>query len=153
LEEISNKIAAAEAPLIVGGDFNLLREAHDKNNNRIHWARLDLFNEHITNWGLQEIPRTGARYTWTNKQLNPVRCVVFMSPELEPRFPLCSLVAETILVSDHTPLIFDSGECIPPRSNRFFFESGWLEVGVFPDTLARFWTALSQRVGGRDIVD
>jgi hypothetical protein len=31
LEEISNKIVAAEAPLIIGGDFNLLRAAHDKN--------------------------------------------------------------------------------------------------------------------------
>jgi exonuclease III len=156
LEEISNKVAAADAQLIVGGDFNLLRAAHDKNNDRINWARLDLFNDHIANWGLREIPRMGARYTWTNKQLNPVRCVldsVFMSLELEPRFPLCSLVAETSLGSDHTPLIFDSGEGAPPRSNRFFFESGWLEVEEFPATMHQFWSALTQRVGGWDIVD
>jgi hypothetical protein len=156
LEEISNKIAAADAPLIVGGDFNLIRASHDKNNDRINWARLDLFNEHIVNWGLREIPRAGARFTWTNKQLNPVRCVlhrVFMSLELEPRFHLCSLVAETSLGSDHTPLTFDSGEGVLPRSNRFFFESSWLEVEEFPDTMHRFWSALTQRVGGRDIVD
>jgi hypothetical protein len=69
----------------MGGDFNLIRSDQDKNNDRINWPRLELFNNHIAAWGLREIPRTGARFTWTNKQLNPVRCVldrVFFSPVL-----------------------------------------------------------------------
>jgi hypothetical protein len=49
---------------------------------------------------------------------------VFISPLLEPLFPLCTLTAETSLGSDHTPLIFDSGDGVPPKSNIFFFESG-----------------------------
>jgi hypothetical protein len=52
---------------------------------------------------------------------------VFITPELETFFPLCSLVAETSLGSDHTQLVFDSGEGLSPRTNRFFFESGWFE--------------------------
>jgi endonuclease/exonuclease/phosphatase (EEP) superfamily protein YafD len=67
LEEVSSKVANTEFPIIMGGDFNLLWRAQDKNNDRVNWARLELFNDHIGHWGLREIPRTGARYTWTNK--------------------------------------------------------------------------------------
>jgi hypothetical protein len=94
----------------------------------------------------------GARYTWSNRQLNPLRSVldrVFISVELDPRFPLCSLVAGTSLGSDHTPLLFDTGEEAPVKGSRFFFETGWLEVDGFQG----FWQALLARVGGRDIVD
>jgi mannosylglycoprotein endo-beta-mannosidase len=72
LEEISNKVARSNLPIIMGGDFNLMRIPMDKNNDRINWARLDLLNEHISNWAVQEIPRIGARFTWSNRQLNPV---------------------------------------------------------------------------------
>lgn len=76
-----------------------------------------------------------------------------MAPELEASFPRCSLVAETSLGSDHTPLIFESGDGDITRSNRFFFESGWLELEGFQENLGGFWSSLSNRVGGRDIVD
>jgi exonuclease III len=83
LQELSNKVENTTMPIIMGGDFNLIRSDQDKNNDRINWPRLELFNNHIAAWGLREIPRTGARFTWTKKQLNPVRCVldrVFFSP-------------------------------------------------------------------------
>jgi exonuclease III len=156
LQELSKKVDNTTMPIIMGGDFNLIRTEQDKNNDRINWPRLELFNNHITDWGLRAIPRTGARFTWTNRQLNPVRCVldrVFFSPDLEPHFPLCTLTVETSLGSDHTPLIFDSGEGVPPKSNIFFFETGWLEIEGFQDLLQEFWGNLSSRVQGRDIVD
>jgi endonuclease/exonuclease/phosphatase family metal-dependent hydrolase len=83
---------------------------------------MDLFNDNIAAWALREIPRTGARFTWKNRQLNPVRSTldrVFISPAFEAVFPLCALTAETSLGSDHTPLVFDTGEGFPARSNRF----------------------------------
>jgi hypothetical protein len=156
LQEISNKVEASDVPIIMGGDFNLIRAAHDKNNDMINWTRMDLFNEHIASWGLREIPRTGARYTWRNKQLNPVRCVLdrlFISPSLELHFPLCAVSAETSLGLDHTPLIFDSGEGNPPRSNKFFFESSWLQLSGFQESVETVWVSLANRVGGRDILD
>jgi hypothetical protein len=90
LAEISNKIANTESPLLVGGNFNLIRGDADKNNDNINWARVDMFNEAIGEWALREIPRTGARYTWSNRQLNPVQSVldrVFISPDLAPSSP------------------------------------------------------------------
>ncbi|XP_071683522.1 uncharacterized protein [Lolium perenne] len=139
LQEISARVAASDLPILMGGDFNLLRDAADKNNDRVNWARMDLFNDNIASWGLREIPRTGARYTWTNKRLNPVVCVldrVLIAPELDIHFPLCSLMAETSLGSDHTPLILDSGQDLQCASNRFFFESGWMELPNFADMFA-----------------
>jgi hypothetical protein len=119
LEEISDKVGRATHPLLLGGDFNLIRSAEDKNNDNLNWPLIDLFNEHVASWALREIPRTGARYTWMNRQLNPVRSVldrVFISPELEALFPLCSLVAETNLGSDHTPwcLTLETGSRLAP---------------------------------------
>jgi endonuclease/exonuclease/phosphatase (EEP) superfamily protein YafD len=90
LEEVSSKVANTDLPIIMGGDFNLLRRAQDKNNDRVNWARLELFNDHIGHWGLREIPRSGARYTWTNKQLNPIMSVldrVLVSTEWESLSP------------------------------------------------------------------
>jgi hypothetical protein len=83
LEEISAKVARSTIPLLMGGDFNLIRTTNDKNNDNLNWRLMDLFNKHIATWALREIPRSGARFTWTNRQLNPVRLVldrIFISP-------------------------------------------------------------------------
>ncbi|KAK1669324.1 hypothetical protein QYE76_057483 [Lolium multiflorum] len=150
LQEISDKIAATPRLLIMGGDFNLIRAAEDKNNSNLNWPLMDLFNANIAAWALREIPRTGARFTWTNRQLNPVRSAldrVFVSPSFEALFPLCSLSAETSLGSDHTPLVFDTGEGLPVRSNRFFFEASWC-CGLAPETWAEHQRVTSEENNG-----
>ena len=78
---------------------------------------------------------------------------MFIAPELDALFPLSSLVAETSLGSDHTPLIFSSGEGSPIRSNRFFFEVGWFELEGFRELVLSNWDRLAACGGGRDIVD
>ena len=75
LEELTQKLARCHSPVVMGGDFNLIRGSQDKNNDRINWPRVNLFNTYIADWGLHEIQRSGARYTWSNKRLNPVRCI------------------------------------------------------------------------------
>ena len=105
---------------------------------------------------MREISRSGARFTWSNRHLNHVRCVldrVFFSLSLDSLFPLTSLVAESSLGSDHTPLILDLGVGSQVRSNRFFFETGWFEFPDFALTVQTCWDRLSARVGGRDIID
>uniref|UniRef100_A0A8R7P1U2 Endonuclease/exonuclease/phosphatase domain-containing protein n=1 Tax=Triticum urartu TaxID=4572 RepID=A0A8R7P1U2_TRIUA len=95
------------------GDFNLICSGADKNNPNIDWPRVNLFNNTIASCALREIARTGARFTWTNKQLSPVRSVldrVFVSSDWEVLFPMCTLVAETRIGSDHVPLILASGK-------------------------------------------
>jgi hypothetical protein len=51
---------------------------------------MDIFNNFINGTTLVEIIRGGSRFTWTNKQKNPIRSVldrVFVSKEWEQRYP------------------------------------------------------------------
>jgi hypothetical protein len=48
-------------------------------------------------------------------------------------FPLCSLSAETIIGSDHSPLILSSGDEWRKHNPRFFFKKRWLEHTEFRD--------------------
>jgi hypothetical protein len=50
-----------------------------------------------------------------------------------------SLCAEPSIGSDHTPLIFSSGEDSSPRLSRFIFEKGWLALPGFSDLLLHKW--------------
>jgi exonuclease III len=106
LDELEAKVALSQYPVVVAGDFNLIRGSADKNNSNIDWSRVCLFNDSIARMDLGEIRRTGAQFTWSNKQANPVRSVldrVLVSASWEGRFPLVSLCAETRIGSDHTP--------------------------------------------------
>jgi hypothetical protein len=78
---------------------------------------------------------------------------VFISQTFEALFPFCSLAAETSLGSDHTPLVFDTGDESPPRSSRFFFETGWFQRRDFIPLLNAACEGLLHTARGRDIVD
>lgn len=65
-----------------------------------------LFNDCIADLVLREIARVGARFTWSNKQVDPIRSLldrVFVSAQWKVMFPLCGLKAVTRIGSDHTP--------------------------------------------------
>jgi hypothetical protein len=57
-------------PMVMGGDFNLIRHYSDKNNKNVNQDLMDVFNMFIHQ--LQEIKWSGIRYTWTNKQKHPI---------------------------------------------------------------------------------
>jgi exonuclease III len=150
LAELSHAVGACPLPLVVGGDFNLIRGSEDKNNDNIDWPRVHRFNDCIANLGLWEICRTTALYTWTNRQLDPFRCMLdraFLTTEWETLFPLCSLVADTIIGSDHSPLILSSGEELRKRSPYFFFEKGWMERPNFGELVSSKWRELVAGLG------
>ena len=91
-----------------------------------------------------ELHRAGARFTWTNNQDNPVRCVldrVFVSTEWEAMLPARSLVAEIRLGSNHCPLILHSGEEFRRPAKWFFFERQWLLRAGFAEGMTRIWVA------------
>jgi hypothetical protein len=65
-------------------------------------------------------------------------------------FPLCTLVEETIIGSDHAPLVLSSREEWKKRNPRFFFEQGWLErldfVSLVTDKWRESWRELGEAV-------
>jgi hypothetical protein len=142
LQELEEVVTRATYRVLVAGDFNLIRGSADKNNRNIDWSRVNLFNDSIARLQLREVVPYGARFTWTNKQLNPVRSVldrVFISPQWETSFLLLSLVAESSIGSDHTPPSFSTGADLAPRASRFFFENSWLSLPGFTDMIQAKW--------------
>lgn len=134
LLELASKVESVSLPFLIGGDFNLLRFPWDKNNANFSWSRAEGFNDFIINYDLQEFQRSGARFTWSNHQLDPVRSVldrVLISPEWDALYPRSSLVAESSIGSDHTPLLLDSGlkTSVVPRPLKF--DASWLLVEGF----------------------
>ena len=138
--------------MIVEGDFNLIHSWADKNNNNIDWVRVSMFNNAIAAAALREAARKGARFTWTNKQLRFVRSIldrVFFTPEWEVIFPLCSLIAETIIAHNHVPLNLSSREDSIRHISRFYFETSWFESEGLSQVVFGHWEKIILQLGGQ----
>src|SRR5438128_7378335 len=99
-------------PTLIGWDFNVMRHSKEKNNNRFNNRWPFLFNVVIDSFDLREIELTGRQFTWVNslsRQTFEKLDRVLMKIEWEFKFPLVSVQALHKGMSDHTPLLFDSG--------------------------------------------
>ncbi|KAE8766271.1 hypothetical protein D1007_62561 [Hordeum vulgare] len=115
LAELKNKVDRCTTPVVVAGDFDLIRWASDKSSPNVDRPRVRLFNDYIADLALREIARVGARYTWSNKQGHH-------ADWLRP-------YASALLV----------GGRLPPRSWRFCFESFWLDQPGFRELVRDRW--------------
>jgi hypothetical protein len=68
LAELGNVCSDQSLPLLVGGDFNIIRFSSEKNKNvrRNRW--IDIFNTIINSYALKEIYMSGGQFTWSNNQ-------------------------------------------------------------------------------------
>lgn len=102
---------------------------------------MDAFDDMVAEAELRELHRGGCRYTWTNKQLNPVQSVldrVFVNNSWEDLFPLVRVQALSRIGSDHNPLVVDTGA--PERCTRNFrFEPAWLLQDDFAPRVVSKW--------------
>jgi hypothetical protein len=128
---------------MIGGDFNLIRLSEDKNNSNIDYKWVDKFNTWVEMWALLEIGLAGRAYTWSNNQEDQVMCKldrVFCTTNFDAAFPLSSARALARIGSDHTPIIWESGESNRPRKYGFKFEKWWLANPEFKDLVAKAWS-------------
>jgi exonuclease III len=112
LEELDTKFKGVTMPVILGGDFNLIRDLSDKSTGVGDQRLISAFNSFIENNHLREIYRAGPKFTWTNKQSNPVMSNIdriLASTEWDLKFPTCCLNTLTRVGSDHCPLLLDTG--------------------------------------------
>jgi hypothetical protein len=65
---------------------------------------------------------------------------VFVSTGWGSKFPLAKVTCLTEYISDHTPLLVDSGETGHRGGKRFRFEKWWLERADFNDLVKKVWT-------------
>ncbi|KAE8803502.1 hypothetical protein D1007_20632 [Hordeum vulgare] len=129
LAELKNEVERYTTPVVVARDFNLIQQADDKSSMTLDRGRMRMFNDCIADLALWELAYIGARFTWTNKQMDHIRSVVdrvLVSMQWEVMFPLCSLRAVTWIGADHVAVLLSSGDDAPPKPRWFHFKPAWL---------------------------
>jgi endonuclease/exonuclease/phosphatase family metal-dependent hydrolase len=99
-------------PLVIGGDYNILRHPSKKNIDHYQTRWPFLFNAVIDGLNLKEIQLARWKYTWANNLANPTfekLDRVLIITEWEEKYPLTIVRALSRQVSDHTPLLLNSG--------------------------------------------
>jgi hypothetical protein len=143
LTELVQSCSKENLPLCVGGDFNIIRNRSEKNNDRFDERWPFLFNAVIDGLDLREIEMSGRKFTWANSRRVPTYEKldrVLVSTEWEQRFPLAIVVALSREISDHTPLLLDTGErAVCKNKNSFKFELAWLLKDGFFELVSEVW--------------
>ena len=142
IDELHTVVDDWDGPTLVGGDFNLIRNIADKNNENINFHWVDAFNNWVNTWGLVELKLPNRSFTWTNNQDHPTMAVldrVFASTDLEAHFPRLNIKSLSRLGSDHVPILVDFGVQTEPRPFLFRFEKWWLQREDFPDIVKKAW--------------
>jgi hypothetical protein len=86
---------------------------------------------------------SGRKFTWANNLTTPtyekLDCIL-ISTEWEEKIPSSTVQMLTRDVSDHTPLLLNSGETIFRNTEPVFkFETGWLLRDGFMDMIRDVW--------------
>jgi hypothetical protein len=96
----------------------------------------------VNKWGLIEINPSNRKFTWSNNQRNLIQTKldrVFISTEWEAAFPLVRVVRLAKSISDHVPLLVDTGgDCT--KMKKFRTEKWWLERNDFKEVVNKAWT-------------
>ena len=71
LRELVNLVKDNPYPIIIGGDFNLLRFPHEKSRGRFDNRWPLLFNVVIDSLSLREVSMIGRQFTWANSLPEP----------------------------------------------------------------------------------
>jgi hypothetical protein len=71
LIELGTAYSDQELPLLIGGDFNIIRFPSEKNKTMRRNKWTDMFNSIINSHGLREIYLSDGQYTWSNNQQDP----------------------------------------------------------------------------------
>jgi hypothetical protein len=143
LTELVQSCSDEKLPLCIGGDFNIVRNSSEKNNDRFEERWPFLFNAVIDSLDLREIELSCRKFTWANSRRVPTYerlDTVLVSMEWEQNFPLATVEALNREISDHTPLLLNTGEkAIPKKQPSFKFELGWLLKEGFFEVVSEVW--------------
>jgi hypothetical protein len=91
---------------------------------------------------LVEFKIANRLFTWSNNQYSPILATLdrfFASTDWAQKYPLTFVKALPRIVSDHTPLLLDTGEKNPIPPRLFRFEKWWLKHEGFGDLVRKVW--------------
>jgi exonuclease III len=91
LSELVRVCSKETIPIIIGGDFNIIRRPEEKNNENFNDRWPFLFNAVIDTLNLRELEMTGKKFTWANRLQNQTfekLDRVLVCTDFESKFPL-----------------------------------------------------------------
>lgn len=142
LAELSKFCTNNSEPLLIGGDFNIIRYANERNKRMVSHRYPDLFNTLIHLHELRELVMSGGMYTWSNNQEWPTLEKMdryLMSKSWEDCFPLAMVKKLPREIFDHNPLILLTDAQIPSKTIQFKFELSWLQNPDFISHVKKIW--------------
>ena len=129
LSEVVRVCSKEALPIVIGGDFNIIRRPDEKNNDNYNDRWPFLFNAVIDSLNLREIEMSGRKFTWANHLQNQTFKKldrILVCTDFETMYPLTTVLALTREISDHTPLLFSTNNLSSSYQPQFKFELGWL---------------------------
>lgn len=142
LTELSHFCATNSEPLIIGGDFNIIRYINEKSSiDGVH-RHTPVFNSLMHFYELREIVMSGGMFTWSNNQEVPTLEKldrILVTKEWEDIFPQASVSRLPREMSDHSPLIVSTGKKGSLPFIQFKFELGWLKNLEFFPLVEKIW--------------
>ena len=139
LTQLVETFSKENLPILFGGDFNIIRNPKEKNNDKYDDRWPFLFNAIIDSLNLRELKIFGRKFTWANSLPIPTyeRLErVLVNPKWEQQSPLGTVAALTREISYHTPAVKHREEGNPPSKQllfkfelSFFFWFWWLKCG------------------------
>ena len=128
--------------IIIGGDFNILRFANERNKPHGLNRFSSLPNSLIDLYELKEIVMTGGLYTWSNNQEDPTfekLDRILVSKDWEDIFPTIMVRRLPSEVAHHNPLIVSFRSRKQLNFTQFKFEISWLDNPKFLPTVEKIW--------------
>lgn len=124
ITELHEFCATAHLPIVMGGDFNLIRGNHERNQGQGDPRLMGLFNSFIGDFQLREMFVSGVKYTWSNKQRSPTLVKldrILVTSCWDTYYYRSFAWSKARVGSDHSPLILDSGETRDNKAKYFYF--------------------------------
>lgn len=130
-----------DTPWLVMGDFNIIYEARDKNNQNLNRRLMGRFRSTLNTLELKDIRLQNRQFTWSNEQGNPILSKldrILSNSEGDILFSGHSLLALSTSCSDHCQLLLAPMQ-EPKRKPRFRFENFWIRVEGFLGVVTQAW--------------
>jgi hypothetical protein len=148
--EIFRICESENLPMLVGGDFNIIRRPKEKNNDNFNASWPFIFNEIIETLDLRDVIMSGRQFTWASRREIPIYEKldrVLTNVEWEQKFPLVIVRALTRTSLYHSPLLIDSREATHiGNKNTFSFDLSWMCQDGFFEMVKDEWIFVNSGV-------
>nr|GEX05023.1 putative RNA-directed DNA polymerase, eukaryota, reverse transcriptase zinc-binding domain protein [Tanacetum cinerariifolium] len=141
-EYLFSVVKGWKGDVIMTGDFNEVRFKTDRFGSIFHARDAEVFNDFISNSGLEEVPLRGCAFTWCHKSASRMSKLdrFFISDNVWNSFPNLSAITLDRYLSDHRPILLRES-VVDYGPSPFKFYHHWLEVDGFRKFVEDTWNA------------